>query len=504
MSMTLEELIKNRQDLIEAHRKNNFTDGIHALLTDLYPDTAHFIYELLQNAEDMNATAVRFILDDNGINFEHNGTKRDFNIADIDAITNIGHNGQKKEDQTSIGKFGVGFKAVFAYTSTPTIHSGEYHFRIRDYFVPEFSGVEKISTVDSDGTAWTKFSFPFNNPKKPPAAAFRECQDGLKTLDASAVLFLQNIKKIEYMLPSGDIGYVELTDEGNYHVTVTYKKPDEPTEYESHWLRFDRMVPMTDDQGKLKNLPIAIAFFLEYDAKQRERITPVKGGGRTFIYFPAEKEHSGLRFHINAPFASTVARDSVRDCQDNVKLICEIAKLIRDSLPKIKEQGLMNHSFFEVLPHNKDNLSSFYQYILDYIIAAFQQNDYLPTRNGRCTSAKNGLAGPSAIYNVLKDDDMRELFSIEKTWITNAMQNSHADNFIRSLDVEMFTFENFAKMFEHSVRSKTEKFLNEHSNDWLKSFYVLCAEAYEQLEYSFKPAFVRNMQQSLVIRSTKG
>ena len=55
MSITLEQLIKNRQDLIEAHRKNNFTDGIHALLTDLYPDTAHFIYELLQNAEDMKA-----------------------------------------------------------------------------------------------------------------------------------------------------------------------------------------------------------------------------------------------------------------------------------------------------------------------------------------------------------------------------------------------------------------------------------------------------------------
>lgn len=116
MAITLEQLIQNRNDLIEAHRKNNFTDGIHALLTDLYPDTAHFIYELLQNAEDMNATTVRFILESGGIDFEHNGTKRSFNIADIDAITNIGHNSQKKDDPTSIGKFGVGFKAVFAYT----------------------------------------------------------------------------------------------------------------------------------------------------------------------------------------------------------------------------------------------------------------------------------------------------------------------------------------------------------------------------------------------------
>lgn len=138
MVSSLKELVKNRKDLIDIHRKNDFTDGIHSLLTDLYPDTAHFIYELLQNAEDMNATKVRFELGADGVYFEHNGSKRTFNLDDIDAITNIGHNAQKKDDPTSIGKFGVGFKAVFAYTSTPEIQSGEYHFQIRDYFVPDF------------------------------------------------------------------------------------------------------------------------------------------------------------------------------------------------------------------------------------------------------------------------------------------------------------------------------------------------------------------------------
>jgi hypothetical protein len=56
MITALDELINNRQDLIEVHRKNNFAAGIHVLLTVLYPDTPHFIYELLQNAEDMYAT----------------------------------------------------------------------------------------------------------------------------------------------------------------------------------------------------------------------------------------------------------------------------------------------------------------------------------------------------------------------------------------------------------------------------------------------------------------
>jgi len=38
---------------------------------------------------------------------------------------------------TLIGKFGAGFKSVFAVTKTPQIHSGEYHFKIRDFIIPE-------------------------------------------------------------------------------------------------------------------------------------------------------------------------------------------------------------------------------------------------------------------------------------------------------------------------------------------------------------------------------
>lgn len=461
MSLTLEQLIQNRKDLIEAHRKNNFTDGIHALLTDLYPDTAHFIYELLQNAEDMKATVVRFILDKDSIDFEHNGTKRSFNIADIEAITNIGHNSQKKDDPTSIGKFGVGFKAVFAYTATPIIHSGDYHFQINDYFVPEFKGVKKINTQDRYGVSWTKFSFPFNNPKKSADIAYSECLDGLKALDSNSILFLQNIRKIEYMLPNGDFGYVERIDNDNHRVTVVYKKPNELKDHKSSWLRFDRLVEITDDQGNQKRLSIAVAFALEYDEKnKKDKIVPVKGGGRTFIYFPAEKEYSGLRFHINAPFASTVARDSVRNCKDNDKLISAVSQLIKDSLPEIKAQGLMNHSFFEVLPHNKDNLNYFYQYVLDYIYTAFQKNYYLPTKNGGYTSAENALVGPASISNVLKSKDMRTIFNIEKIWIKNAPQrNSDADKFIQSLNVQEFSFENFAKMFDIPWRKKSEKFL---------------------------------------------
>jgi hypothetical protein len=55
----------------------------------------------------------------------------------------------------SIGKFGVGFKSVFAYTQNPEIHSGEYHFRIHDLVVPEL-----LPPTSSDANSFkTKFIF---------------------------------------------------------------------------------------------------------------------------------------------------------------------------------------------------------------------------------------------------------------------------------------------------------------------------------------------------------
>ena len=137
--MNLNEWKESGLQLIKALRVRGEEDAFRRLLSDLYPDTAHFIYELLQNAEDTKATTVHFTLNENCLEFIHNG-ERLFSETDVKSITSFG-NSTKRDDPTSIGKFGVGFKAVFAYTDTPEIHSGDFHFRIYDFVVPEIEGV---------------------------------------------------------------------------------------------------------------------------------------------------------------------------------------------------------------------------------------------------------------------------------------------------------------------------------------------------------------------------
>lgn len=109
--MSLENLREKRRKWVEANKENGFEDGIKRLLTDLYPDNAHFIYELLQNAEDTRASVVRFTLSDSAVEFEHNG-ERLFALKDVESITSIGVS-TKRDDSTSIGKFGVEGVRIF-------------------------------------------------------------------------------------------------------------------------------------------------------------------------------------------------------------------------------------------------------------------------------------------------------------------------------------------------------------------------------------------------------
>ncbi len=89
---SIDELRASRRRYVTEARENGFEDGLRTLLADLYPDNAHFIYELLQNAEDAGATAVDFNLERDRLIVSHDGERR-FLLDDIAAITGIGQSG---------------------------------------------------------------------------------------------------------------------------------------------------------------------------------------------------------------------------------------------------------------------------------------------------------------------------------------------------------------------------------------------------------------------------
>lgn len=162
-------------------------------------------------------------------------------LKDVESITSIGAS-TKRDDPTSIGKFGVGFKAVFAYTSTPEIHSGDFHFRIHDLVVPETKNIQKTNA----DARQTKFIFPFDHPTKKPAQAVAEIERALRALGDNTLLFLKYIRYIEYLLPDGSSGSLERIDRDNGHIEILSSHPGGKNTV-SHWLRFEKNIEIIDE-----------------------------------------------------------------------------------------------------------------------------------------------------------------------------------------------------------------------------------------------------------------
>ena len=391
-------------DQIRSDNIREYGEGTRHLsfLGRLYTDRTHFVFELLQNAEDAGASKMLFQLSENQLYVFHDG--RLFDEEDVRGICGVGE-GTKAEDLTQIGKFGIGFKSVYAYTTTPEIHSGHESFRIESYVRPYAVQQRDI------GNSWTTlFAFPFNKEDVEPAIACKEISARLRKLSARTLLFLRKMKEIEYRLPDGIDG-VYLRDEtirGDAREVTVIGQSNGEEESES-WLIFERPVEVPDP-GKdcARHAPVEIGFCLEKNEKeQRDEVARVKDSPLV-VYFPTEKE-TRFGFLIQGPYKTTPARDNIpKEDNWNATLVRETACLIADVLPYLKSLGLLSVSLLEALPIRMDNFppgNMFYPIVVA-VREALTAKELLPADDGSFVSARNAKLARGAELRKLLDHDL--------------------------------------------------------------------------------------------------
>ena len=448
----IEEIRRRREKLLDALKANPEIQ-IRKVVEDIYPDRVHFIYELLQNAEDTGASEVRFDLSEKKLVFEHDG--RSFDKADIEAITGIG-TGTKKDDGDKIGRFGIGFKAVFAYTETPRIWSPTFSFKISDLVLP--TEIESDSSLGGK----TRFKFPFDSPKKPASDAFPEIRDGLEGISETTLLFLSHIESIHWQVDGGSEGRLLRISHPEHHVEILRERDGKATK-SSHFLRFTHPVEGLEQQHAaiafaLEALPAASRFDAAKPLAKQFRIMPA-APGRVAVYFTAEKETSGLRFHLHAPFVPELSRASIKDTPANEPLFQQLANLTAQSLSAIRDLGFLNRDFLAVLPNPHDDLPDRYGCIREAIVDAMNEQPLTPTHAGTHAPARQLLQARASLKTLLAKEDIEVLVDYEETpsaWAVGATQkNSDIDYFLSGLAIEEWDVEQFVKVLEKRLSNKS-------------------------------------------------
>jgi len=433
--------------IINALEDRGALKGWYKTLSDLYPDNAHFIFELLQNAEDAGATKVEFKLSGNDLIFLHNGT-RAFSEDDINSITNIG---DSNKSTNKIGKFGVGFKSVFTYTETPKIHSESVSFQIQNLIIPSTINKE---TIDCDYT--TLFIFPFNRENKTKEIAYKEISNLFNELDDNVLLFLKNISEIVWSFKGGERHSLARKIDHNITKIINSSKGS------SYWLVFKKYTHINNSKFET-----SVAY--SYN-KEEEKINRIKGD--VSIFFPAKKEFSRLGFHINAPFSSTVARDSITDVNENKKLLLCIAELCAESVHIIKKIGLLKMSFFEVLPNEDDELSYFYKPVYDKLLQEFNdsENELIPLKNDGFSNIENCVFSSKLLKDTFLDNDLNIIFDSNSIigFAKNSLKGSRGDKFISKLRMDFID--------DSYVHDKLQELSDEVSQYNLDNY---CNEDYE-------------------------
>jgi len=429
----------------------------------LYSDRTHFVYELLQNAEDAKATKVQFKLTQEKLEVLHDG--RPFNENDVIGICGIDI-GTKKEDLTQIGKFGIGFKSVYVYTASPEIHSGSEHFKIENYVRPS---QVKPKTI---GEGWTTlFDLQLNASGLDRNKACKDIAARLGGLSAVTLLFLKNIKKIAYELPNGDNGFYQRQEKAGVYgkeVTVVGKNQDKHSE--DSWMIFEKPIKTN---GDIKQVAVEIAFRVQHNP-ETESLKIIKSNNSPLsVYFPTEKE-THLGFLIQGPYRTTPSRDNIpKDDKWNTRLIKETAAFAVDCLQMLKEMKLLTVEALNILPIRNDDFpreSMFYPFF-EEIKNAFINLDLLPTSDNTYASAKQvKLARGAELKSLLNQEQLKALFhsNDDIKWLPDGItQDKTPDlkNYLtRTLDVEEITPENFAKRV-------TSTFFAKQSDEWIIKFY---------------------------------
>jgi hypothetical protein len=256
--------------------------------------------ELIQNAEDAKASQITFNVTDQGLIVQNDS---EFSEDDFKRMQKIA-GGDRRSDEWTIGKFGIGFTSVYLITDSPQIISSEKHWIFR----PEQTASQRIEQKEFQASPGTTFLLPWANKNSfirqklnlvPITTQLisefvKEVQDSL----SKALLFLENLNKITLTVGNESISVVREYD--NERIVIKFLDHQGYTEEQGWYFLygdFSQYATLLRNQYGENNIPLKRKTTVTIAIPENDQNLK----GLVFAFLPTQEE-TDLPVHINADF----------------------------------------------------------------------------------------------------------------------------------------------------------------------------------------------------------
>lgn len=485
-------------------------------IIQLYTNKSHFVYELLQNAEDAGATKIKFEQYPDRFVVLHDG--HPFSMENLQGLCDIGKS-DKTDDLNQIGEFGVGFKSVFGICETVRLYShpnksdqeaGYHQFAVE---IKDFTHPVDIDDQEVDLGYTTKFVFPYSvGFTFSGFTTIEKLNDvlskRLQNLGITTLLFMKHLQSIDYKieLPKLRTSGTYLLDKTpiNDHcalVSAMGETGNRKENEEISYLMFSRPV-----KGIQAGRTIDIAFAVKVEEFGEYMFTASKSPYIS-VYFPTETE-SKLKFIVQGPYRTTPNRSSVpADDRDNIDLAEQTASLLRDSVIELRDTGKLNFSFLNILPVDSDVFYSapLFECMFNETEEMMTEEALLLCKDGSYAAADSvKIARGADFAEVLTEELLTELLNdgTDYHWLptflteTNKTYKTLYEFLTDVLDIEVIRPENLRNAFNNN-----RAFLPRRDDEWLVKLYNM----YDSVAAAFsKQRGGSNMLTAEFIKTSKG
>lgn len=464
-------MASNYKAIREENRVSYGTKGAQKsgkLAAGLYDDRTHFIFELLQNAEDAlgrhgdwnGSRKVAFTLNPTRMTLSHFG--KPFDEADVRSVCDIA---ESTKNESSIGRFGLGFKSVYTVTDLPEIHSGDEDFAIEDYVFPK-PMARSMRAADE-----TQIILPL---KPGDLSAAQDITAGFRNIGPGALLFLRHIDEINWSVDGSASGFYQRNPPESlgpnvHRITVIGKEDDRP-EVDQNWLVFQRKV-FSAERQQVGQVEIAFSLIEVKDAPGHGIVQPL-AKSPLVVFFPTAVE-SHLGFLVQGPYRTTPSRDNIPPGDPwNQHLVKETSSLLVEAMRWMRDKAMLDVAALRCLPLDRQKFptGSRFATMFDAVRQAFQEEALLPAfKNWHVTAQQAKLARTQELRELFSAEQVAALFGSEvAAWLSGDITQDKASEIrqylMRELDIDEITPTKL-------VPSLTKAFLEAQSDEWVLRLY---------------------------------